>query len=254
MPVRDTAFLPMSGDCPQTCPGTVTRHCPKGTSSGLLLDGSAKIVCQKAHVGLSAAPCPLASAHGQDAAIGASLVRRLPRHDAGRRTAEHRARRLRPRLLDAARADDHPPLPVGLLRLHPARQPLPPDRRDVPRATLERDAAPQRALRAGVQRAPRPGRAPLRRPLPRLGHPRRRAPRGRDGLRPRQRRTGGTLRLRRALGLERRERPTSRHGPARAPAPRSRAARRPRSGRSTAGSRERAPPASSCGSASCPRR
>ena len=196
----------------------------------------------------------LAWIHGPPSAFHAPCLRHLPRHDPRRRPPGHHSRRPRPGLLGEPRAHHDPPLLVGLHRVDPPRQPLPPAPRDLARASLERHATPERALRAGLQPAPRPRRASLRRSLPGTRHPRRRPSRGRHRLRARQRRARRALRLRRRLAVERRPRPRRRRAQTRGPAPTSRAARPRRSGRSGAGTRAHARLASSCGSAWCPRR
>src|SRR5262245_33295293 len=91
-----------------------------------------------------------------------------------------------------------PPLPVALARPLPARQSLPPARRDAARKPVGRDARPERSVRPCLQRAPRQEEPRLRPTLlvqggrvrravrkdPRLHPPQPRPPRVRPPSRP----------------------------------------------------------------------
>jgi len=196
--------------------------------------------------------CCVPSARGPDPAVDTARVRRVPRHEPRRRAPRDLPRRPRPAPLGDAPARRDPPLRLAAPRLVPDGEPLPPRRHDRARTSLARHAPPELPLRAGLQRAPRPGRPPLPRALRRLRDRRRRALRERVRVRARKRRAD----RHRGLALARRRdlRGGATRARARVPAPTSRWGRRRRPVRSGAGTRARARPASSCGSASCPRR
>ena len=196
------------------------------------------------------------------AALRPSARRLLPRDEPRRRAAGDLRRRRRPPPVQRAPSSRGTPLRLEPARVLPHAEPLPPRGRGRARAPLARHAPARLPLRPGVQPPPRSRRPPVSGPLPRHRRRERRAPRG--GLRLRARQSAARLSLHVARGVAmawrrvawRRSarRPTPGPVPAPARAPTSRRGRRRRGGRSAAGSRERARPASACESASSPRR
>jgi hypothetical protein len=172
---------------------------------------------------------PLPSRHGSHAPLSASRGRHLPRHVAGREQGNDlrgRSRSVAVRLATRLRDGQ---VRLAAARLVPDGQPLPPDNRDCARSPLARHAPAQLSLRAGIQRAVRPRRASLPRPVRCVGHPRRRPSVQRVRVRPRQSDTGRALREPRGVAVARRRGARRGIGRARAPAPTSRAATRRRS-------------------------
>ncbi len=197
------------------------------------------------------------SADGTASALRSSRGRRLPRDGAGSCRRSDLPRRRGSSSLRVTAAARRQALALAPSRLVPDDEPLPPDHRGRAREPFQGNAPAELPLRATLQRALRPPRSPLPRPFPCPGRPRRRAPRARMRVRPGQRRARRHLRLTRGVAVDRRRdrrRLTRTRGRARARGPTSRGERNPLRGRSGAGSRERARPASSCGSASYPRR
>jgi len=204
-----------------------------------------------------AASCPYRGRHGAQASLQPPAGGHLPRHEPRRRPRRDLPRRRRPPPLRRPAPPGRAGIRMDAARFLPHAEPLPLRHHHRARAPFARHAPALLPLRPGVQPPLRPRRPPLPGPLPRRVRGERRAPRGCLRLRARQPRPRVALRLARRLAVARRRgarRPTPEPEPAPAPAPTSRRARRRLRGRSAAGSREHARPASACGSASSPRR
>jgi hypothetical protein len=228
------------------------RTCPRDSPWDMALSGAAaRATCRT----------PRAALRSPDASPRslrlASAGRRVPRDGARGGASGDLRRRSRPPAVRRVPERRTPPERLAAPCVLPDAEPLPPRRRVRARTVVARDALSELPLRAAVQRAARPRGASVPGAIRRACGRGRRALRERVRVRAEQPCCGGPLHGHRRLAVERRgdaRRLTRTRARARERAPTSRAERTRRRGRSGAGSRARAPPASSCGSASSPRR
>jgi len=192
-------------------------------------------------------------ANGTAAPLLASELRRLPHHVPGGESLPDRDRGWGLLLLCGPSSQPGSLRKPRMPRVLRHAESLSPDRRGADDADLEGSSSIERESRPSVQSIAQTHRASLSGPISRSGHPRRRALRQRVRIRLEQPRAVRAVRRGARMALEWAD-PTLAREPAIAQAPKSRSARPRRRGRSTAGSRARARPASACGSASSPRR